>query len=271
MVRQDQGEMEIRSADGGVNALPAETIRLTVPNSPIAPGARAGSARIRSWMWRGMLVGLPVVGLLWGVWPGGLLTPHPLASCSAGVLLAVLLVCGVTDLAWHKIYNWATYPAFLWAIVCNGTWSVHALLVAHQGKAPSPYWDRVGAVGLLDSLVGSTVCFGCLLVVYRASGSRGAGDVKLAGVLGAWLGLTRGLAAILCTYAIAGVVLACWVIVTTGPLYLGRHALRALGHAALPWVVAPASEPELAPLKRPVPMAAFFAAGTLLVLLGVLQ
>src|SRR5262245_6999996 len=44
---------------------------------------------------------------------------HWLGTFSGLVLLAVLGTCAVTDVRGHRIYNWATYSAFLWALLIN--------------------------------------------------------------------------------------------------------------------------------------------------------
>ena len=58
-----------------------------------------------------------------------------------------------------------------------------------------------------DSLEGAGVLLIIMLVIYFASrGGMGEGDVKLAPVLGLWLGLEQGLAALLLAFVSGGVV-----------------------------------------------------------------
>ena len=58
-----------------------------------------------------------VVGPVWClVWSS---QHHWLGTLAGLVLLAVLATCTVTDVRSHRIYNWATYSAFLWAILIN--------------------------------------------------------------------------------------------------------------------------------------------------------
>ena len=65
-----------------------------------------------------------------------------------------------------------------------------------------------------DSLEGAGVLLVIMLVIYFASrGGMGEGDVKLAPVLGLWLGLEQGVAALLLAFVggglVGGVLLAC--------------------------------------------------------------
>jgi len=209
-----------------------------------------------------------VIGAAWGLLLGPLLPRLPVATVAGGVLLALLLVCTVTDLLWHKIYNWATYTAFLWAVILNV--AADLILAGSSGfDGAGLFRDRLGAVGAAEQFAGGNSVLVALLVVYRMSGARGAGDVKLAAALGSWLGLTHGLAAVLFTYAIAGAVLGAWLVVIAGPLRVGQYGLRLAGSWLLPTLVMPPSDLALPMLNRPVPMAAFFAAGTLIVLFEV--
>src|SRR5690349_24929348 len=71
-------------------------------------------------------------------WLAGLATPLLIApgwwlaaSRSAGapsfigaILVVLLVVVSGTDLAWHKIPNWATYPAILWALAIEAVVSM---------------------------------------------------------------------------------------------------------------------------------------------------
>ena len=60
---------------------------------------------------------------------------------------------------------------------------------------------------LKDSLEGAGVLFVIMLVIYFASrGGMGEGDVKLAPVLGLWLGLEQGLAGLLLAFVGGGIV-----------------------------------------------------------------
>jgi prepilin signal peptidase PulO-like enzyme (type II secretory pathway) len=178
-----------------------------------------------------------------------------LAGTLGGFILAILLcVSSYTDFRWHRIPNWATYPAMLWALVLNAI--------------PGSLFDRLGGIGLSASLSGMMVCFGVMLLVYRVAGG-GAGDVKLAAAVGALLGLQRGLVAIFWCYVLAatiGLIVAAWRV---GPLRLAMLLLRQLGATLAPAWVAPPSDTDREILVAPVPLGLFFALGTLMSLLGV--
>lgn len=85
-------------------------------------------------------------------------------------LIAVIALTGVAlviDLRVKRIPNWLTLPMF-------------ALGWIYQGAV-------FGGPGLLDGLKGFALGFGMLFVLWIIAGG-GAGDVKLMGALGVWLG-----------------------------------------------------------------------------------
>ena len=174
---------------------------------------------------------------------------------SGFVLFALVLVCACTDVKWHRIPNWSTYPAVLWAFAINGFASL-------QSRA-APGW--LGAIGIQESLLGFAVLFVSGLIVFSITGG-GAGDVKLIGCLGAFLGFDRGINAVAYSFVVAGAVLACWAIWTHGPLRLLRAIGGSLGSLMLPLWIAPPVEEDRQLLQAKVPLGPFFAAGTLLVL-----
>jgi len=82
-------------------------------------------------------------------------------------LLAVLLISSVTDLVWHRIPNTLLLPALVLAL------ALHA--------------SGDGLDGMLAAGAGLVVGLGFLMPLY-ALGGMGGGDVKLLGVVGAFLG-----------------------------------------------------------------------------------
>ncbi|OAI51119.1 hypothetical protein AYO44_17310 [Planctomycetaceae bacterium SCGC AG-212-F19] len=181
--------------------------------------------------------------------------PRPFVGTLLGLVAVLLLaVCTVTDLRWRKIPNWATYSAVLWALGVNA-----AALVADPGV--------LGALGIARCVVGTVACFVLMLVVYEFSGG-GAGDVKLAAALGSLLGVEQGVAALIYSYLVAGVLLLAYAVWKLGPIYLGKTLGRKLGAFFLPTLIdAPAGEAARL-LQQPIPLSLFFALGTLPVLLG---
>ena len=83
------------------------------------------------------------------------------------IVFAVLLVSSVTDIAWHRIPNLLLIPALLAALMLR--FAVN------------------GLDGLVSALGGLAVGTAFLLPLY-VLGGMGAGDAKLLGVIGAYLG-----------------------------------------------------------------------------------
>ena len=93
------------------------------------------------------------------------------------------LVAGWTDWRWRRIPNWLTVPALLLGIAVN--------------------CFATGWAGAKESLLGAGLGLGLLLpfVLIR---SLGAGDWKLVGALGAFLGPSRLITVLLGTVLVAG-------------------------------------------------------------------
>ncbi len=89
-------------------------------------------------------------------------------SIPGSVVLLVVLITASTDLWTFKIHNAITFP-----LLVSG--------VAYHGLT-------AGMTGLAESLLGVLFGFGLLFLFY-AMGGVGAGDVKLLGGIGAWLGI----------------------------------------------------------------------------------
>jgi prepilin peptidase CpaA len=220
------------------------------------------AARRRAW-WIALL--LPaVLGPPWVWLLGGWSVAPAVGTWTGCVTVALVLTCACTDWRWHKIPNWATYPGALWAFGLN--------LVGTLANAP-PIDDPsepsvLGHVGLLRCLLGFAVCFFLMLLIYRLAGG-GAGDVKLAAVLGALFGLERGLYALALTYVAAALTMLVWVIWTVGPLVLVVGLARAVGSVLLPRYIGPPNAAQQRLLGSPVPLGVFFAIGAIATLWGV--
>lgn len=172
-----------------------------------------------------------------------------------GVLIPVLCIASVTDLSTRRIPNWLTYSALGFAL--SG-----AAVVSFGTTVAVPRPDVVP--GLRESVRGFAACFGIMLLVYYLSGT-GAGDVKLAGVIGACVGVRAGVDTLLWTHLIAGTVMLAVILVRIGPVWLVRQLLFRL----LPDRFAMPVESHAATLSWPVPMAVFFSLGTACALLEV--
>jgi Flp pilus assembly protein protease CpaA len=174
-------------------------------------------------------------------------------------LLALITTSAITDFRGHKIYNWATYPAILWAMAIN--------IVAPQVDSATSYYSPVfGEVGIGACLGGAALCFLITFFGYDLSGG-GAGDVKLATAIGAFLGIEHGVFAVAYSYAVAGVCIMAWTAWANGPLALVKAASRSIGTLFGPLWPFPVTAQDKSLLTRPIPLGPYFAIGTLLVVL----
>ena len=187
------------------------------------------------------------------------------------VLLSLIISSAISDFNNHRIYNWATYSAFLWALAINivsfATTYGSASLLPSLAPAPIVGWPMLGGVGIGECLAGAAVCFLITLFGYDLSGG-GAGDVKLAAAIGALLGLHDGLFAVAYSYAVAGLAIVAWSMWKHGPLSLVKAAVRTIGRVLGPLWPFPSTSADQALLMKPVPLGPYFAIGTLLVVLG---
>jgi prepilin peptidase CpaA len=140
------------------------------------------------------------------------------------LLLGLLAVATATDLKWHRIYNWTTYPGILAALGMN---ALGARLL-RGGLLGEATLRHLGCVGLGESALGFLICGGVMLVCYVLL-QVGGGDVKLIAMLGAFLGVEQGVTAMLWTFVLGaclGLIVLVWRV---GPLRLvasvGRHLL----------------------------------------------
>ncbi len=220
-------------------------------------------------LWLVSLLFPAVVGPIWCLaWHGN---GGRVGTLAGLILLGVIIASAITDYRRHRIYNWATYSAFLWALAINvvasaASFHTEPLLPTFQPAAVvGPTW--LGGVGLGEFVAGAGVCFLITLFGFDLSGG-GAGDVKLATVIGGVLGLHAGIFAVAYSYAIAGVAIIAWSIWRHGPLALVKAAVRSLGRLLGPLWPFPSTSEDHALLMKPVPLGPFFAFGTLLILLG---
>jgi Flp pilus assembly protein protease CpaA len=219
--------------------------------------------------WYAALLFPLVIGPAWCLaWHGHAGRVGTLAGLS---LLATVLVSAITDYHRQRIYNWTTYTAFLWALVISivatvATYGTHSLIPSFtSAEIIGPHF--LGGIGIGECLAGAAVCFMITLFGYDLSGG-GAGDVKIAAVIGALLGLHDGIFAVAYSYAVAGIAIIAWSTWNNGPLALLKAGVRTLGRFLGPLWPFPATADDEALLLKPVPLGPYFAIGTILVFLG---
>jgi prepilin peptidase CpaA len=161
-------------------------------------------------------------------------------TLSTVLLILWTATAAVTDLVYHKIYNWTAYSGIVAGLAVN---------FLENG------WND-GYPGLEDSLKGFALCGGLLLVSFVLFGGRiGGGDVKLMAMLGAFLGFERGFDALLWTFVLGFALGICVLIWRVGfiRLVVGsvRHVLWSLRLAS--WL--PLSEAERKQLEPSLKLA----------------
>jgi prepilin peptidase CpaA len=222
--------------------------------SPLSTFQLFTSPRAR---WASALLLPAIVGPAWCLaWRGSESQVGTLAGLS---LLALITTSAITDFRGHKIYNWATYAAILWALAIN-------IVASHADSASAYYSPMFGAVGAGACLGGAALCFLITFVGYDLSGG-GAGDVKLATAIGAFLGIEHGVFAVAYSYAVAGVCIMAFTAWTNGPFALLKAASRSIGTLLGPLWPFPVTPQDKSLLTRPIPLGPYFAIGTLLVVL----
>jgi prepilin peptidase CpaA len=177
----------------------------------------------------------------------GPLRDHPWPVAQWSVVLVAALLAAANDLRSRRIPNLLTLPLF-------ATGVTQAYLAA-------------GTHGLIDSLIGCAVAGLPYVLLFLFAGG-GAGDAKVMGALGAWLGLANSLALLLCVN-VAGIVF--------GLLYARHHGrLRevltsisgsfwattasVLGGGGFSEALRTPSPPLESPLKMPYGVAIFLGA-----------
>jgi prepilin peptidase CpaA len=151
----------------------------------------------------------------------GALFSGTVGPAPAVVLLAVAVICAITDLWKGRIYNVVTYPAMALGLVLG--------VVQH------------GAFGVFFALGGFAVGFFPAFIMFALGGMAG-GDVKLLGAIGAVAGAVAATETLILAFFVGGV-LALGKLAWHGQLF--ASLVRSLR------VIAGALWPGLAPAKRP--------------------
>jgi prepilin peptidase CpaA len=141
---------------------------------------------------------------------------------ASACLFLLIGVAAATDFWRRKIYNWTTYPGLLIALALSGLQTAVDSGATALAEDPPGLFSRIGVE---ESLAGLAACGGLMLVCYVLFGI-GGGDVKLLAMVGAFLGVERGLEALLWTFVLAaclGIVALAWKV---GPARLLARAVR---------------------------------------------
>lgn len=113
-------------------------------------------------------------------------TDEKLVVIQWGVVIIASLVAASCDLRTRRIPNALTFPLFLFGLVCAGFYG--------------------GLSGLAEA-AGACFILSLPYIFLFVFASGGAGDAKLMGAIGAWLGFKQGII-VLCCVAMAGIILA---------------------------------------------------------------
>jgi len=189
---------------------------------------------------------------------------HFMSGRSGLVLLLMLTVAAITDIRGKKIFNWTTYPGFIFALILNASsiWIGDSQALS-EGNQLAP-----GEIGLWASALGALACFFPMIMIRNFTGG-GAGDVKLATAIGALVGAQFGLKIVVFCYLIGGVsalILLTW---TNGPWQVFITLIRRIGSRLLPMYVLPPTNEQALLFQGRMALGPYFALSALYVLSGV--
>lgn len=162
------------------------------------------------------------------------------------LVVALALVAAGTDFVWHRIYNWTTYSGIVVALAINAVGSATGWATPDHAATR---W--IGWTGLPDSAAGFLAC-GFLMLVLFVFFRIGGGDVKLLAMLGAFLGLERGIETLLWSFVLGGAMGLVVLIWRVGPWTLVARSLRHAWCSLRFGFLAPLGEEERRELQMPL-------------------
>ena len=187
------------------------------------------------------------------------------------LLLGLVLIASITDLCQHKIYNWTTYPGLLLALGLN---AIGCLLSTRSGVGEAGLgwlgWPGWAGFRPWESLLGLAACGGVMLlcfVLFRIGG----GDVKLIAMLGAFLGLEKGIEAMLWTFVLGGCMALILLVWRVGPLAVIGRVFRHLVWTLRLAHWQPLTAGERAQLQPPLFLAPSALAAVVIVRFGLME
>lgn len=116
---------------------------------------------------------------------------HPLVRVQWAVVMTATLICAVTDIRTRRIPNALTMPLMILGLIW-GAWVG-------------------GWAGLADAASGLMLLLAPFFILFVFAGG-GAGDAKMMGAAGAWLGIQGGLLSLLCVCIAGGVIGLIWTV-----------------------------------------------------------
>jgi Flp pilus assembly protein protease CpaA len=140
------------------------------------------------------------------------------------LLVVLVLIAAVTDATRRHIYNWTTYPGILAGLM------LAAIGLVWEWAAPESAmrWQSfIGWLSLSDCVAGLLIC-GLLMLLCFVFFGTGGGDVKLLAMVGALLGLEKGLEVLLWTFVFGGCVGLIMLIWRIGPGQLLKRGWQLL-------------------------------------------
>jgi len=185
-------------------------------------------------------------------------TSSALPTQFGAILLLLTFLCAAAkfDIALRRIPNAVSYTLVLFGLVFA--------LARDYGVDFGPI-----SSSSLDAILGAFICFAGMFIIYAYTNS-GAGDVKLAAGIGAFLGVKGGLLTICYAYITAACFVGCLMIWLFGFGFAARSVMR----FSQIW---PATErPEIEAkakriMSKGLPLAPFFLIGTILTLFDLLR
>ncbi len=187
---------------------------------------------------------------------------------STVMLLGLTLVAAVTDALRNKIYNWNTYSGILAGLALGAARSAWPSLDGVAG-ARLAYW--LGGPTFYDSLGGLFLCGVLLIFSFVCLPGISGGDVKLMAMLGALLGMEKGLEALLWSFVMAACFSLILLIWRVGPLATISRVVRLMAtKMRLPWF-RPLSDEERAAFNVPIFLSPSALVAVLIVRFGLIS
>lgn len=184
-----------------------------------------------------------------------------LAVAALVSLTTVLVLSAHRDVLSRQIPNAVTYTGFLSGVSLK----LVPLAVPVAGSSNQTISKTLSLFALVDvesAMMGAGWCFAITFVMY-AAGACGAGDVKLAAVIGLFLGPALSVQALLWCYISAAVLVSCTT-ATKAIMKKAQPVVRSNSSATDASGAKAEDDETLSLLKQSVPLGLYLAIGTLI-------